>query len=453
MPRSCRLHPGPSLATLLVAMGVGCTEYGITNGDRNTGGGSPDVLVDPTSSATTACGATTTTVTIANQGDADLAVLGLDLVGQGWSLLDAPALPLTLSAGDALALTLQGEAAAAATSTAALTVTTDDSDQPVIDVSLQVTGDAPPTVSIVSPTDADVLASGPATLSGLVSDAEDGNSALSLTWASSVDGELYSGPPEADGSSTVEWASGRADGAHEISLAVVDSCGNSAVAVVGVCQQAGYVEDELSLESWQFEGAARWDETNNWLELTEAVENVVGAAFQTGSTVTGDNVEIALNFWIGGGSGADGLSLTALDSSRATTFLGGSGCGLGYGGDASCTAGPALPGWSLEVDTYFNDGHDPTSQDHLAFTFDGDVDDPAVWVALPEMEDTGWHTMTVSVAAPRLVVAIDGTTWIDEDIDGFTSFPAWVGFTAGTGSLTNSHLIDSLEVIEYACPE
>ena len=31
----------------------------------------------------------------------------------------------------------------------------------------------------------------------------------------------------------------------------------------------------------------------------------------------------------------------------------------GYGGDASCTAGPAS-GWSIEVDTYFNSGQDPT---------------------------------------------------------------------------------------------
>jgi hypothetical protein len=453
MPCSRHVHLGRAVASILVLLASGCSEYGIANGDRNTGGGAPDALVDPLSSVTTACGATSTVVAITNQGDANLEVQGLDLVGTGWSLLDAPALPVTLAAGEQLALTLQGEAAAATTSTATLSVTTDDSDQPVIDVSLQVTGDAPPAVSILSPTDAEVLSGGAATLSGQVSDAEDSNSALTVTWASSVDGELYSGAPQADGSSTVEWASGRADGNHEISFAVVDSCGNSAVAVVGVCQQAGYIEDELSLESWQFEGSAGWDETNGWLELTTAAENVVGTAFQTGTSVTGDNVEIALNFWIGGGSGADGLSLTALDSSRATTFLGGTGCGLGYGGDAVCTAGPALPGWSLEVDTYFNDGQDPTSQDHLAFTFDGDVDDPAVWVALPEIEDNGWHTMTVSVAAPRLVVTIDGTDWIDEDVAGFTAFPAWVGFTAGTGSLTNSHLIDSLEVIEYACPE
>ena len=34
--------------------------------------------------------------------------------------------------------------------------------------------------------------------------------------------------------------------------------------------------------------------------------------------------------------------------------------------------------WSIEVDTYYNGGYDPTDEDHVMFTFDGDVDDPAV---------------------------------------------------------------------------
>ena len=85
--------------------------------------------------------------------------------------------------------------------------------------------------------------------------------------------------------------------------------------------------------------------------------------------------------------------------SRETGFLGGTGCGIGYGGSADCTAGPALPGWTLEIDTYYNGGVDPTGDDHLAFTFDGDVDAYKAWAPLPEMEDTGWHYVEVSVVA------------------------------------------------------
>ena len=148
-----------------------------------------------------------------------------------------------------------------------------------------------------------------------------------------------------------------------------------------------------------------------------------------------------------------GISLTALDVNRMTTFLGGAGCGIGYGDDPACTSGPGLPGWSIEVDTWFNDGQDPTPEDHLMFTFDGDIDDGEVWMTLPEMEDNGWHTMEVTVVAPRVKVSIDGFTYIDQDIPGYYAFPAYVGFTAGTGGSTNTHLIDSLVVEQLVCDE
>jgi hypothetical protein len=36
-------------------------------------------------------------------------------------------------------------------------------------------------------------------------------------------------------------------------------------------------------------------------------------------------------------------------------------------------------------------------------------------------------------------------------VTGNLNFPAYVGFTAATGSLTNYHLIDSLTVTEEVC--
>jgi hypothetical protein len=168
-------------------------------------------------------------------------------------------------------------------------------------------------------------------------------------------------------------------------------------------------------------------------------------------------VEIAFNFFIGGGSGADGISLTALDIDRYEgIFLGGDGCGIGFGGGLPCTPGPALPGWSIEIDTHFNsepDGLDPTAGDHIAFYFDGNLASIAAWAEVPEIEDTGWHTLRVTVAAPRVTIELDGSPVIDQDLDGHFDFMAWLGFTAGTGGMTNYHRIDSLEVTELACPE
>ena len=178
---------------------------------------------------------------------------------------------------------------------------------------------------------------------------------------------------------------------------------------------------------------------------------MVGSAFASHEVVSGGEVDIEFLFYIGEGSGADGISLTMLDIGRDVRTLGGTGCGIGYGGDAACTAGPALPGWSIEVDTWYNGGVDPTTLDHVAFTFDGDVDAYAAWAELPEMEDTGWHSMVVQVSAPHVYVSIDGVAYIDDDIPGYYDFEGWVGFTASTGGATNMHLIDALTVVDHLC--
>ena len=230
-----------------------------------------------------------------------------------------------------------------------------------------------------------------------------------------------------------------------------DSCGNVGVAHVDVCQQEGFLEEEIAIEQWTFEGSAQWDTANDWLELTSADPWLVGTAFETSRVVSADQVELNFQFFMGNGTGADGFSVTALDLSRMTTTLGGSGCGIGYGGGDGCTGGPALPGWTLEVDTFYNPTVDTSGVDHLAFSFDGDLVNPAFWVILPEMEDNGWHDLRLTVNAPHITVEIDGVVYVDDDFFGLYEFDAWIGFTAGTGSDTNEHLIDSLQVTELAC--
>ena len=125
-------------------------------------------------------------------------------------------------------------------------------------------------------------------------------------------------------------------------------------------------------------------------------------------------------------------------------FGGSTGGGLGYSG---------LPGWSIEVDTYHNNWNDPTSEDHIAFSLDGDSNNPQVWAALPEMEDDQWHTMKVRIAAPHVYAEIDGVPYLDTNISGNLNFNAYIGFTASTGGYTNYHLIDSLTVVETLCEE
>lgn len=428
---------------------VGCSDYSFAEkGSPEQGGdgdGTPDVRVDPAElTADGICGTTQESLIIASVGDSDLTVTDVRVDGTGWRV-DTAALPATLAPGTSLELPVTG-----GIGEATLHVDSTDPDQPTVSIPAAGTGDTAPTVAFLNPSEGDILPVGGSTLQVTVEDSEDALSDVALTWSSNIDGTFSTATADSAGTATAPWV-GRSEGPHTLTVQAQDSCGNIANTTVGVCQDAGYTSDELDLAAWHFEGSASWDTTNDWLELTPVTREVVGSAFATDSEVSGDNVEIRFEFYIGDGTGADGLSLTALDTTRMTGFLGGSGCGIGYGGDASCTEGPALPGWSIEVDTWYNAGQDPTEADHVMFTFDGDVDDPAVWAELPEMEDNGWHTMVVTVVAPRVTVEIDGVTYLDDDLSGSFAFPAYVGFTAGTGGSTNRHLINSLEVTESVC--
>ena len=427
---------------------LACSDYKLSGGADVGGGDFPAIAVTPSAISAVTCPSSDRTVSVSNEGGADLEVAAVILEGEGWST-DADTSGFTLAPGEGRVFTLTGTEGSGS-----LRFESDDPDEPVVRVPLEATPDAPPVVSISSPADRAVLdVSGAVTLRGAVADDFDAAEALAITWQSSADGVIGTDPAAPDGEVQASWAfADRSPGEQVITLSAVDSCGNRASDALTVCQQAGYSSDELDIGAWHFEGVARWSEADDWLELTPAVEYAVGSAFATDTEVSGASVQIRFSFYIGDGTGADGISLTALDTERMSGFLGGTGCGIGYGDDgADCTDGPALPGWSIEVDTYYNEGQDPTEEDHLMFTFDGALDSSLVWVPLPEMEDTGWHELEVLVEAPRVIVRIDGISYIDQDIEGNFDFPAYVGFTAATGGLTNAHLIRSLEVTDYAC--
>lgn len=429
---------------------LGCSDYNLS-GEKDDNAqpeeGVPALEATPLSvSAEGACPEGSADVTLRNVGDASLDILAVGTTG-AWTT-EGVSLPLTLAPGEEEGFVVVGSG------TGSLQIESTDPAEPVVTIPLEATPDASPEIAIVTPSNNDVLAPGDHLLEAEVADAEDAAEDLVVTWVSDVDGVLASGAATGAGESFLTWTAPRTEGDHTLTATVVDTCGNAASTELSVCQQAGYTVDELDLSSWHFEGVANWDASNNWLELTPVGTGLVGTAFATDTVVSADNVEIRFNFFIGDGTGADGISLTALDVDRMTTFLGGTGCGIGYGGDAACTTGPALPGWSIEVDTYDNGSSvEPTPNHHLAFTFDGDVDGYVAWAELPDMEDTGWHEMEVVVAAPRVTVSVDGTTYIDQDLGGNFGFNAYVGFTAGTGGDTNRHLIDSLSVTETVCEE
>lgn len=408
----------------------------------------PQLEVNPTDvSEISICNARDVDIVLTNTGDGELQITGIELSGEGWAM-ESPELPIFLAPAENTTIIVNGW-----DGTASLQIDSNDPITPQQVVSLYAEADQPPVVSITDPYPHAILPVGGMLLTGLVDDVEDDPQDLMIEWRSDIDGLLGDTPATADGVVSAEFYE-RSSGSHEITLTVRDSCENEESVSLPICQQFGYEVETLDISTWHFEGSAFWDTVNDWVELTSPTNNVVGSAFSTAFPVDAGNVQIDFLFYIGDGSGADGISLTALDVDRMTGFLGGTGCGIGYGGDAGCTAGPALPGWSIEVDTWFNGGVDPTEEDHLAFSFDGDVDDYQSWATLPEMEDTGWHHMRVEVVAPHVYVEIDGVAYIDADLmGGAFNFPAYIGFTAGTGGSTNAHKISSLMVTETSCPE
>ncbi len=314
--------------------------------------------------------------------------------------------------------------------------------------------DPTPRILGASPTDGQILSTDASVaLEAWVDDGPDTPTDLTIEWFDGAGNPISVLQPDEDGYASAVWTDPRPDGPQQLDLKVTDTCGNVVEQEIPVCQQASYHQDELELDSWHLEGDAELL-SDGTLQLTELDTWQIGSAFMVAQEVSGGEVDIRFDFLTEGGTGADGISLTALDVDRMTGFLGGSGCGLGYGGGTACTEGPALPGWSIELDTWYNgELPDPTTDDHIAFTFDGDVASPEAWAPVPDLEESGWHTVEVSVRAPRVTVHIDGTVYMDAEVDGHFDFPAVIGFTGSTGGQTNLHWIRSLEVTELACPD
>ncbi len=424
---------------LLVGL-VACSDYGLAGKrDDNAGGpGTPAIAADPESlDLGLVCGVGDIPLTLRNVGDAPLTLTAI-LAPAGWEVQHAP-LPLTLAPAESLAVQVQGSGPGE------LVIESDDPFTPTLTLPLDATADQPPRISLLSPQADTVLGGGASTVFEVqVSDDLDSPEALDLRWLSSVDGELGGDPPDASGLGALVWDGNiRTPGPQTLTATVTDSCGNAVSTSLSFCQEEGYDADGLDLDTWNFEGSARYDEVNGWVELTSATEWQAGTAFQTAAQVPGNDVVIAFSFFVGDRSGADGISLTALDADRMTGFVGDAGGGIGYAG---------LPGWSIEVDTFFN-RYDPTEADHLSLHFDGDVLNPVAVAELPEVEDGAWHEMTVVVRGQDMTVTVDGVVYLDLSASQLSAFPAYIGFTGATGASYNAHRIDGLVVEGSMCAD
>ena len=216
------------------------------------------------------------------------------------------------------------------------------------------------------------------------------------------------------------------------------AAGVNTVAFTNTYQPPAPLLPDPSAGGWTFNGTAKLVGTS--LQLTEATTYSAGSAFWP-QTIDPRSIRIEYDASIGGGSGADGLALVLGDASKGAkpTSLGVYGGGLGFSG---------IPGIAVALDEYKNavnpsanfvgvtDG--PTSQGADLLHWLG-----TVTLLTPLQEAT--HHVTITTTAGTITVAIDGTQVLSQAATLPAS--AYLGFSAGTGGLTNRHAIAHLVVI------
>ncbi|WP_052438994.1 choice-of-anchor D domain-containing protein [Streptacidiphilus jiangxiensis] len=184
---------------------------------------------------------------------------------------------------------------------------------------------------------------------------------------------------------------------------------------------------------WVTNGSATMSGTT--LVLTPAKAGQTGSAFQSTAVPSGA-LSASFTATIGGGSGADGMTFAMLDSSKSTAkALGTGGAGLGWLG---------LPGVAVALDTHKN-ANNP-SGNFVAVTVsasNGNLVWSSTSSAIPNLRG-GPVAVTVTVSGGKVLVSVAGKQVISASVPVPPN--VLVGFTAGTGSLTDSHAVSGVTI-------
>lgn len=247
-------------------------------------------------------------------------------------------------------------------------------------------------------------------------------------------------------------------GACAPDMSLVDVCGGGARATVHI--------DPTTLPRW---GSAREDDDgDDVITLTPREEGRQGSVFDVSFGVLARQATVDFELRIAPGGNADGLALVFLDPARiddagldGVWLAGGGGC-LGVGTTVGMGGVPDgvdcgdvarwLPGVAVEIDSWWNEGGDPTDtggapvSPHGSYLVDGQVFDPVLSWPLPTLESDTWQRWQVRLDDQHLAVEQQDAIVFEGDLDVVPDFRAFVGFTAATGSLSDEHSVRDVTV-------
>jgi hypothetical protein len=187
---------------------------------------------------------------------------------------------------------------------------------------------------------------------------------------------------------------------------------------------------------WTLNGSAAMSGTT--LSLTQLSQ------FQQGSAVysapePSNGLSATFTAQLGGGTGADGLTMSLLDARHAgPASLGGAGAELGYGG---------LPGVAVTLVTHQAPGEPSANFIGIATGLAGTVPKfAATSSAIPSLR-TGRHVIKVRVSGQTITVFVDGKRVLSPTLRAGTIPPSVrVAFTAGSGVRTDNHQVSRVTI-------
>jgi hypothetical protein len=192
--------------------------------------------------------------------------------------------------------------------------------------------------------------------------------------------------------------------------------------------------------NWVANGSATYDSGDNAAQLTDTGGGEAGTWIYA-HPLTIDTATIQFDFYVGGGTGADGMAVML--EKDGTAALGASGGGFGISG---------LTGFAVELDTYDNAACLDASSNHIGI--DTLVSCSGMPTALVENDSPGftisdgaWHTMVVQIVNGAFTVTANNAAQFSSYTpSGWANGPYYLGFGGGTGGETNYHRVRNVSV-------